>query len=115
MFVTSICPDCQAAIRSRVFNLRDKKNTALRENVLTGEVRTRRFATMTAEEMASPEMRETRERFTKQAIHDAQVTEAEGTASDMFKCGKCGKKNTTYTQVSRHLQSQIPPNPSICK
>ncbi|VDK44543.1 unnamed protein product [Anisakis simplex] len=125
----------KAALRSRVFNLRDKKNTALRDNVLTGVVSPEkyfcldpssnvfpvhvcflcssplfftslnyifncfRFALMTSEEMASDEMKSQREKFTKQAIDEHQMAVQEGTPSDMFKCGKCGKKNCTYHQV----------------
>ncbi|KHN73247.1 Putative transcription elongation factor S-II [Toxocara canis] len=89
----------KSAVRSRVFNLRDKKNGALRENVLTGVVTPEKFALMTSEEMASDEMKSQREKFTKQAIEEHQMSVQEGTPSDMFKCGKCGKKNCTYTQV----------------
>ncbi|VDD93211.1 unnamed protein product [Enterobius vermicularis] len=89
----------KAAVRSRVFNLRDKKNVALRENVLTGVVKPERFATMTSEDMASDEMRSMREKFTKDAINEHQMAVQEGTPSDMFKCGKCGKKNCTYNQM----------------
>ncbi|VDN50191.1 unnamed protein product [Dracunculus medinensis] len=89
----------KAGVRSRVFNLRDKKNIALRENVLVGVVTPERFATMTSDEMASDEMKKQREKFTKEAIDEHQIGEQEGTPSDMFKCGKCGKKNCTYTQV----------------
>ncbi|TKR93785.1 hypothetical protein L596_008180 [Steinernema carpocapsae] len=89
----------KAAMRSRVFNLRDKKNPALRENFLTGVVTPERFAKMTSEEMASAEMKEQREKFTKQAISEHQMAVTEGTPSDMFKCGKCGKTNTTYSQM----------------
>uniref|UniRef100_A0A0N5ASY5 Transcription elongation factor n=1 Tax=Syphacia muris TaxID=451379 RepID=A0A0N5ASY5_9BILA len=89
----------KAAVRSRVFNLRDKKNVALRENVLTGVVKPERFATMTSEDMASNEMRSMREKFTKDAINEHQMAVQEGTPSDMFKCGKCGKKNCTYNQM----------------
>ncbi|EFO86143.1 hypothetical protein GCK72_005664 [Caenorhabditis remanei] len=88
-----------AAVRSRIFNLRDKKNLALRENVLTGVVRAEKFATMTSEEMASPEIRNMRDKFTKEAILEHQMSVQQGTPSDMFKCGKCGKKNCTYTQL----------------
>ena len=42
-------------LRSRVFNLKDKKNPALRENVLCGTILPEKFANMTAEEMASDE------------------------------------------------------------
>uniref|UniRef100_A0A914VFK8 TFIIS central domain-containing protein n=1 Tax=Plectus sambesii TaxID=2011161 RepID=A0A914VFK8_9BILA len=40
-------------LRSRVVNLRYKKNPALRENILTGVVAPERFAIMTSQEMAS--------------------------------------------------------------
>lgn len=89
----------RAAVRSRVFNLRDKKNLALRENVLTGAVNPENFALMTSEEMASDEMKKKREEFTKEAILEHQMSVQEGTPSDMFRCGKCGKNNCTYTQV----------------
>ncbi|CAI5440645.1 unnamed protein product [Caenorhabditis angaria] len=88
-----------AAVRSRVFNLRDKKNGALRENVLTGVVKAEKFAMMTSEEMASPEIRDMRDKFTKESILEHQMSVQTGTPSDMFKCGKCGKKNCTYTQL----------------
>lgn len=89
----------RVSLRSRVFNLRDKKNTALRENVLTGMVAPDKFAVMSAEEMASPEIRDMREKFTQESIRDHQMSMQTGTPSDMFKCGKCQKKNCTYTQL----------------
>ncbi|KAH7721974.1 transcription elongation factor S-II (TFIIS) [Aphelenchoides avenae] len=87
----------KSAVRSRIFNLR--KNQALRENLLTGAISAEKFATMTSDEMASDDMKKLRETFTKEAIRDHQMAIAEGTPSEMFKCGKCGKKNCTYTQV----------------
>jgi len=89
----------KAAVRSRVFNLRDKKNQALRENVLTGAVTTEKFAMMTTEEMASAEMKSLRTKFTTESIRDHQMSVQEGTPSDMFRCGKCGKYNCTYNQM----------------
>ncbi|PAV86384.1 hypothetical protein WR25_15379 [Diploscapter pachys] len=89
----------KAALRSRVFNLRDKKNPALRENVLTGVVKAETFAVMTSEEMASDEIRQMRDKFNKEAILEHQMSVQQGTPSEMFKCGKCGKKNCTYTQL----------------
>lgn len=89
----------RSCIRSRVFNLRDKKNPDLRDNVLLGAVKPERLAVMTPEEMASQEMKEMRKKMTKQAINDHQVAQETGTPTDMFKCGKCGKKNCAYTQV----------------
>ena len=43
-------------VRSRVFNLKDKKNPALRENVLCGVISVEKIATMSSEEMASDEV-----------------------------------------------------------
>lgn len=58
-----------------------------------------KFAVMTSEEMASDEVREMRDKFNKAAILEHQMSVQTGTPSDMFKCGKCGKKNCTYTQL----------------
>ncbi|EPB68542.1 transcription factor S-II, central domain protein [Ancylostoma ceylanicum] len=68
----------KAALRSRVFNLRDKKNPALRENVLTGVVKPEKFAVMTSEEMASDEVREMRDKFNKAAILEHQMSVQQG-------------------------------------
>jgi len=46
----------KAHVRSRIFNLKDKKNPALRENVLTGVIQPEKLAIMTSEEMASDEV-----------------------------------------------------------
>ena len=43
-------------VRSRVFNLKDKKNRELRDNVLCGVITPERIASMTSEEMASEEV-----------------------------------------------------------
>ena len=43
-------------VRSRVFNLKDKKNRELRENVLCGVILPEKIATMSSEEMASDEV-----------------------------------------------------------
>lgn len=68
----------KSALRSRVFNLRDKKNLALRENVLTGAIPTEKFAVMTAEEMASDEVKKMRNEFTKESILEHQMAVQEG-------------------------------------
>jgi len=86
-------------IRSRVANLKDTKNPDLRLNVLRGQIDVRRIATMSSEEMASNEMKELRQKFTKEAINDAQMSVQGGTHTDLIKCPKCKKANTTYNQV----------------
>lgn len=86
-------------VRSRISNLKDAKNPNLRRNVLCGNVSPERISKMTAEEMASDELKEMRKNLTKEAIRDHQVATSGGTLSDLFTCGKCKKKKCTYTQV----------------
>ncbi|MBN3321735.1 TCEA1 protein, partial [Atractosteus spatula] len=86
-------------VRSRIANLKDVKNPNLRRNVLCGNVPPDRMAKMTAEEMASDELKEMRKNLTKEAIREHQMARTGGTQTDLFCCGKCKKKNCTYTQV----------------
>ncbi|XP_016842717.1 transcription elongation factor S-II isoform X2 [Nasonia vitripennis] len=86
-------------VRSRVANLRDSKNPTLRTNFIIGAITPGRLATMTAEEMASDEIKQLREQFKKEAINDAQLATVQGTKTDLLKCGKCKKRNCTYNQV----------------
>lgn len=86
-------------VRSRVANLRDTKNPALRQNVLKGLIEPAKIAVMTADEMASDEMKTLRQKFTKEGIDDHQLAMTSGTRTDLLKCGKCRKSNCTYNQV----------------
>ncbi|XP_076439867.1 transcription elongation factor S-II-like [Babylonia areolata] len=86
-------------VRSRVANLKDQRNPQLRQNVLVGLITPDRIASMTAEEMASDEMKDLRARLTKEAIDDHQMAKTGGTTTDLFKCGKCGKNNCSYNQL----------------
>lgn len=86
-------------VRSRVANLKDAKNPALRTNFISGALTAQKLAKMTPEEMASDEMKKIRERFVKEAINDAQLATVQGTKTDLLKCGKCKKKNCTYNQL----------------
>ncbi|XP_066942434.1 transcription elongation factor S-II isoform X2 [Macrobrachium rosenbergii] len=86
-------------LRSRVYNLKDSKNPQLRENVLRGAIAPQRIAIMTSDEMASNEMKALREKFTKEAIDDHQLAVAQGTKTDLLKCGKCGQRDCTYNQM----------------
>ncbi|XP_039182888.1 transcription elongation factor A protein 2 [Crotalus tigris] len=89
-------------IRSRLSNLKDSKNPDLRKNVLCGVITPEQIAVMTSEEMASNELKEIRKAMTKEAIREHQMAKTGGTQTDLFTCGKCKKKNCTYTQVRFH-------------
>uniref|UniRef100_H3DMR5 Transcription elongation factor n=1 Tax=Tetraodon nigroviridis TaxID=99883 RepID=H3DMR5_TETNG len=86
-------------VRSRISNLKDVKNPNLRRTVLCGSITPERMAKMTAEEMASDELKEIRKNLTKEAVRDHQMATTGGTQTDLFTCGKCKGKNCTYTQV----------------
>jgi len=60
------------------------------------------FCNAFLQEMASDEMKKIRQKFNKEAINDAQLAVSGGTATDLLKCGKCGKRNCTYNQVYIH-------------
>lgn len=86
-------------VRSRVANLRDTKNPTLRTNFLVGAITPARLASMTAEEMASDEIKQLRDKFKKEAINDAQLATVQGTKTDLLKCGKCKQRDCTYNQI----------------
>ncbi|XP_034733611.1 transcription elongation factor A protein 2 isoform X2 [Etheostoma cragini] len=86
-------------LRSRISNLKDQKNPDLRRNVLCGSISARRIASMTAEEMASAELKQMRETLTKELIREHQLSKVGGTETDMFICSKCHGKSCSYTQV----------------
>lgn len=86
-------------IRSRISNIKDTKNPQLRQHILLGLITPDRIAVMTSDEMASEEMKKLRAKLTKESIDDHQMAQQAGTKSDLFKCGKCGKRDTMYNQV----------------
>ncbi|KAG8506688.1 Transcription elongation factor A protein 3, partial [Galemys pyrenaicus] len=86
-------------VRSRISNLKDPRNPGLRRNVLSGAISAGLIAKMTAEEMASDELRELRNAMTQEAIREHQMAKTGGTSTDLFRCSKCKKKNCTYNQV----------------
>jgi len=92
-------PKYKNAVRSRVFNLKDKKNPELRENVLCGVISPERLAVMKSEEMASDDVKKQREAFIKEGIDASRLAQVEGTKTSDLKCGKCGKRNCTYNQL----------------
>ncbi|XP_065814156.1 transcription elongation factor A protein 3 isoform X2 [Labrus bergylta] len=86
-------------VRSRMSNLKDPKNPGLRRNVLAGSIELSRIASMSAEEMASDELKQLRNVLTQEAIREHQMAKTGGTSTDLLQCGKCKKRNCTYNQV----------------
>ncbi|XP_068591717.1 transcription elongation factor A protein 3 isoform X5 [Cebidichthys violaceus] len=86
-------------VRSRISNLKDPKNPGLRRNVLAGSIDLGRIASMSAEEMASDELKQLRNVLTQEAIREHQMAKTGGTSTDLLQCSKCKKRNCTYNQV----------------
>ncbi|KAF3817514.1 hypothetical protein GH733_012805 [Mirounga leonina] len=120
MAVGADCEGLSAQIEEYI--LYDAKNPDLRRNVLCGAITPQQIAVMTSEvspvggawgpplctvvstwllaqEMASDELKEIRKAMTKEAIREHQMARTGGTQTDLFTCGKCRRKNCTYTQV----------------
>jgi Transcription factor S-II (TFIIS), central domain len=70
-----------------------------------GIISPERLATMSTNDMASDEMKSLRAKLTKEAINDHQMDTESGAKSDLFICGRCGKRNTTYNQVSPAIKA----------
>ncbi|KAK4336716.1 hypothetical protein RND71_043560 [Anisodus tanguticus] len=93
-------------IRSRVSNLKDIKNPDLRLNVLRGQIPVSKIATMSSEEMASNQMKELRQKFTKEAINDAQMSVSGGTTTDLIKCPKFAC-TSALTDCEHHREREL--------
>lgn len=99
-------------LRSRILNLKDNKNPYLRLNVLRGDITPERIAKMTAEEMASDELKRQREIYTKEAINDHQMALTTGTRTSEIKCPACKKSDCTYNQMQ--TRSSDEPMTTFC-
>ena len=86
-------------IRSRIANLKDPKNPKLKEQVLIGKITAEQLAVMTADDMASDELKQLREKFTLEAIDDHKMAVQTGCKSSLLKCGKCKKSNCGYKEM----------------
>lgn len=99
-------------LRSRILNLKDSKNPYLRLNVLRGDITPEKIAKMTADEMASDELKREREKYTKEAINDHQMALTTGTRTSEIKCPACKKFDCTYNQMQ--TRSSDEPMTTFC-
>ncbi|XP_078671358.1 uncharacterized protein LOC144911306 [Branchiostoma floridae x Branchiostoma belcheri] len=85
-------------VRSRIANLKDPQNPELRRRLVQGDITPQQMATMSAQEMASEEVKKFRRQVSEESIQRRQVPHADGTMTDMFKCENCGRENCCYNQ-----------------
>ncbi|GAA95315.1 hypothetical protein E5Q_01972 [Mixia osmundae IAM 14324] len=93
--------DYRQKTRSLLLNFKDKKNPALREAVVSGELSASKLASMKASDFSSEERKAEDRKLAEQNMFAAQsAAPAAGQAkTDAFKCGKCGKRECTYYQM----------------
>ncbi|KAM9821206.1 transcription elongation factor A N-terminal and central domain-containing protein [Neosynchiropus ocellatus] len=92
----------KACVRSKVANLRNAKSHHLRRGLLDASISPEAFARMTAEEMASPELRRLREEFCSQGLNERQLPQGpQGVETQKIRCERCGGTDCRVTQVSR--------------
>ncbi|PON48601.1 Transcription elongation factor [Trema orientale] len=89
----------KAKYRSLMFNLKDAKNPDFRRRVLLGHVKPERLVDMSTAEMASDERRQENKKFEEKALFECQRGGPKEATTDQFKCGRCGKRKTTYYQM----------------
>ncbi|KAJ2000982.1 transcription elongation factor TFIIS [Coemansia sp. RSA 2322] len=89
----------RARIRSLCLNLRNQKNPDLRNNLVEGSLTIERFCSMTSEEMASKELRETIEKMKEENLFKAKGAGQSAAVTDQFRCGRCRGRKCTYYQM----------------
>lgn len=85
-------------MRSLYLNLKGI-NISLRSDLRNGTLTTDALCAMTPEEMASDERKAQNKRLEEEGIFAAMAAVASKASTDMFRCGKCGKRETTYYQM----------------
>eukprot|EP01119_Soliformovum_irregulare_P003781 TRINITY_DN14847_c0_g1_i1.p1 TRINITY_DN14847_c0_g1~~TRINITY_DN14847_c0_g1_i1.p1 ORF type:complete len:287 (-),score=82.44 TRINITY_DN14847_c0_g1_i1:142-1002(-) len=83
--------------RSITFNL--KKNAELRTSVIRGQITPKDLCQMSPEDMADETLKNERAALRHNSTEAAKARVPNQTSTDMFKCGKCGKRETSYYQM----------------
>lgn len=85
-------------MRSLFLNLKGT-NISLRKDVVSGNLTPEVFCDMTPEQMASDERKAENKKLEEEGIFAAMAAVSAKASTDMFRCSKCGKKETTYYQM----------------
>ncbi|RIA91472.1 transcription factor S-II, central domain-containing protein [Glomus cerebriforme] len=86
-------------LRGMISNLKDKKNPGLRNGVISGEITVQKFCIMSKEDMASEEKKARNREIQQLNLFKARGAGPTQAETNMFRCGKCGQRKTTYFQM----------------
>ncbi|XP_020863157.1 transcription elongation factor A N-terminal and central domain-containing protein [Phascolarctos cinereus] len=89
-------------IRSKVSNLKNRKNPHLQQNLFSGTLSPKEFAEMTIMEMANDELKQLRASYTESCIQEHYLPQVvDGTQTNKIKCRRCEKFNCKVTVIAR--------------
>lgn len=89
----------QERFRSLYRNLKDSKNAALRNAVLSRAIVPKDFVVMTPHQLANPELKEEREQLRKESIRESKKSMDTQTFSEEFQCRKCRLRKCSFFQM----------------
>eukprot|EP00667_Euglena_gracilis_P017952 EG_transcript_18982 len=81
------------------FNIKDPKNGALRHSVLCAHTTARQLVSMKPDELANPALKEEYRKIAEYKAQEKLADSENRVTSDAWKCGKCGARRCTYTEI----------------
>jgi transcription elongation factor S-II len=79
--------------------LRFYGSLSFRISVLVGSITPSKLVVLNSHDMASADLIQKRKEFQDYYLAAAQDNKGKQQTTDMFRCGKCGKRETTYYQL----------------
>ncbi|KAJ3073481.1 RNA polymerase II elongation factor [Podochytrium sp. JEL0797] len=88
----------KSQFRTLLANLKNLDNLKLRADVLAGRIVAREMATMSSEDLMSESAKHAKQHAEQINKHWASTAKSTEAVTDEFRCGKCGKRKSTYYQ-----------------
>lgn len=89
----------KAKYRSICFNIKDPNNPDFRRKVLLGQFPPNSIVHLGADDMASDARQKQNEKIKEKALFECERGDTAKASTNQFKCGRCGKRETTYYQL----------------
>ncbi|KAH6638289.1 transcription elongation factor S-II [Boeremia exigua] len=109
----SVNDEYKGKMRSLFQNLKAKSNPTLRQQVLLGQIKPKKFVIMTHDEMKSEERRLEDKKIDEVNLREAMVAQVEKSISTEFQCGKCKQRKVSYSQAQ--TRSADEPMTTFCE